>query len=124
MSMPGVPTPGNAQMPQGQKGGRYGFFPELGPVGGQTGIGGTSYAQVGRIPCERGTTNPLNPDPNGILIATSEIPQAEVGELASLKVVQTTSFGAFLGWGLSSKDLLIPGNQQKRNCNTDGYSQS
>jgi len=66
MSMPGVPTPGNAQMPQGQKGGRYGFFPELGPVGGQTGIGGTSYAQVGRIPCERGTTNPLNPDPNGI----------------------------------------------------------
>jgi len=67
MSMPGVPTPlGAVSQSSGQKGGRYGFFPELGPVGGESGIGGSSYSQVGRIPCERGTFNPLNLNPNGI----------------------------------------------------------
>ena len=81
MSMPGVPTPpGAAQMPivkmsQGggrrrrrmtkKRGGRYGFFPGMGPLGGENGIG-TSPAPFGRIACETGTYNPLNPNPGDI----------------------------------------------------------
>lgn len=75
MSMPGVPTPpGAAQMPivkldsaasAPQKGGRYGFFPEMGPLNPSNGVG-VSPAPFGRIPCEVGTFNPLNPDPNNI----------------------------------------------------------
>jgi hypothetical protein len=100
MSMPGVPTPGAAQMPKmpiaelskmadaanlaapkqagGKRsdykrkrkglafsGGRYGFFPEMGPLNPANGVG-TSPAPFGRIPCEVGTYNPLNPDPNGV----------------------------------------------------------
>jgi hypothetical protein len=59
MSMPGVPTPGV------QNGGRYGFFPEMGPLNPNNGVG-VSPAPFGRIPCETGTYNPLNPDPNDI----------------------------------------------------------
>jgi hypothetical protein len=59
MSMPGVP-----QAPQ--KGGRYGFFPvHLNEVNGQ-GLG-----EFGRIPCERGTMNPLNANPNNIQAMTT-----------------------------------------------------
>lgn len=95
MSMPGVPPPGMAQMPKmpiadlskaadaanlaapkqagGKRkrkglafsGGRYGFFPEMGPLNPINGVG-TSPAPFGRIPCEVGTYNPLNPDPNGV----------------------------------------------------------
>lgn len=83
MSMPGVPTPGAAQMPKmpiadlskaadaanlaapKQTGGRYGFFPEMGPLNPANGVG-TSPAPFGRIPCEVGTYNPLNPNPNDI----------------------------------------------------------
>lgn len=79
MSMPGVPTPGAAQMPKvqldssaspqnlaaPQKGGRYGFFPEMGPLNPVNGVG-VAPAPFGRIPCEVGTYNPLNPNPNGI----------------------------------------------------------
>jgi hypothetical protein len=94
MSMPGVPTPGTAQMPKmpiaelskmadasnlaapkqaggkrrrrkSLKGGRYGFFPEMGPLNPVNGVG-TTPAPFGRIPCEVGTYNPLNPDPKGV----------------------------------------------------------
>ena len=79
MSMPGVPTPGAAQMPivelsksadasnlaAPQKGGRYGFFPEMGPLNPANGVG-TSPGPFGRIPCETGSYNPLNPNPNDI----------------------------------------------------------
>lgn len=83
MSMPGVPTPGAAQMPKmpiaelskaadaanlaapKQNGGRYGFFPGMGPLNPSNGVG-TTPGPFGRIPCEVGTYNPLNPDPNGI----------------------------------------------------------
>jgi hypothetical protein len=83
MSMPGVPTPGAAQMPKmpiaelsksadasnlaapKQAGGRYGFFPGMGPLNPSNGVG-TTPGPFGRIPCEVGTFNPLNPDPNGI----------------------------------------------------------
>jgi hypothetical protein len=82
MSMPGVPTPGAAQMPKmpiaelsksadasnltaPQKGGRYGFFPEMGPLNPVNGVGVTP-APFGRIPCETGSYNPLNPNPGDI----------------------------------------------------------
>ena len=83
MSMPGVPPPGMAQMPKmpiaelsksadasnlaapKQTGGRYGFFPGMGPLNPSNGVG-TTPGPFGRIPCEVGTFNPLNPDPNGI----------------------------------------------------------
>jgi hypothetical protein len=83
MSMPGVPPPGMAQMPKmpiaelsksadasnlaapKQAGGRYGFFPGMGPLNPSNGVG-TTPGPFGRIPCEVGTYNPLNPNPNGI----------------------------------------------------------
>lgn len=80
MSMPGVPVNGQPLMPIAkfsqsadvsnldsppQKGGRYGFFPEMGPLNPINGVG-TTPGPFGRIPCEVGTYNPLNPDPNGI----------------------------------------------------------
>jgi hypothetical protein len=64
MSMPGVPTPGK------QNGGRYGFFPEMGPLNPSNGVG-VSPAPFGRIPCESGSYNPLNPNPNGIQTMTT-----------------------------------------------------
>ena len=68
MSMPGVPVSGAplmAKMPMGQKGGRYGFFPGMGPLNPVNGVG-TTPGQFGRIPCDIGTFNPLNPNPNDI----------------------------------------------------------
>jgi hypothetical protein len=80
MSMPGVPTPGAAQMPKvqldssasaqnlaapKQAGGRYGFFPGMGPLNPVNGVG-VAPAPFGRIPCETGSYNPLNPNPDNI----------------------------------------------------------
>jgi hypothetical protein len=46
------------------------------------------------------------------LIATTEKPYAQVGEVAMLKVKAVDRFGAFLDWGLM-KDLLVPFREQK-----------
>ena len=109
MSMPGVPRPGMAQMPtvpiaelskaadasnlaapkqaggkrrrhrKSLKGGRYGFFPEMGPLNPVNGVG-TTPAPFGRIPCEVGTYNPLNLDPNGVqTISTAPLTPPYVG---------------------------------------------
>lgn len=43
----------------------------------------------------------------GKTIATTRRPKLTLGEVGLLKVVDTTSFGAFLDWGLE-KDLLLP----------------
>jgi predicted RNA-binding protein (virulence factor B family) len=52
-------------------------------------------------------------DSDDLLIATTEIPKAMVGECAYLKVAAVNQVGAFLDWGLP-KDLLVPfGEQQK-----------
>lgn len=59
VSAPGVPPK------VAQAGGRYGFFPDMGPLNPVNGVGVTP-APFGRIPCETGTFNPLNPDPNGV----------------------------------------------------------
>ena len=82
MSMPGVPINGQPLMPKmpiaelsksadagnlapPQKGGRYGFFPGMGPLNPINGVG-TTPGPFGRIPCETGSYNPLNPNPNDI----------------------------------------------------------
>ena len=46
------------------------------------------------------------------LIATTEIPLAQVGDFACLKVLSVNQYGTFLDWGLS-KDLLVPFREQK-----------
>ena len=46
------------------------------------------------------------------LIATTKDPLGQVGELAYLKVLETTDIGAFLDWGLE-KDLFLPFAEQK-----------
>ncbi len=50
-------------------------------------------------------------DSDNRLIATTQEPLAVVGDIAALKVVEVTSQGAFLDWGLM-KDLFVPVSQQ------------
>ncbi|TAF49230.1 MAG: RNA-binding protein [Sphingobacteriia bacterium] len=50
-------------------------------------------------------------DSDDRLIATTEIPKAQAGETALLKVVGVTKQGAFLDWGLL-KDLFVPVSKQ------------
>lgn len=45
------------------------------------------------------------------IIATTQTPKALVGDIAMLKVVATSTVGAFLDWGLL-KDLLVPFSEQ------------
>lgn len=54
------------------------------------------------------------------IIATTEIPNIVVGEFSYMKVVATSSVGAFLDWGLR-KDLLVPFREQ-RNSMAEGQS--
>jgi predicted RNA-binding protein (virulence factor B family) len=46
------------------------------------------------------------------LIATRKKPLAQVGDMAYLRVVETSEIGAFLDWGLE-KDLFLPFGEQK-----------
>ena len=50
-------------------------------------------------------------DSDNRLIATTQEPFVVVGDIAALKVVEVTSQGAFLDWGLM-KDLFVPVSQQ------------
>ncbi len=50
-------------------------------------------------------------DSEGLPIATTQTPKAQVGEFAYLKVLATTDVGAFLDWGLD-KDVLVPFAEQ------------
>jgi len=50
-------------------------------------------------------------DSDNRLIATTQEPFAVVGGIAALKVVEVTSQGAFLDWGLM-KDVFVPVSQQ------------
>ncbi len=52
-------------------------------------------------------------DSEGRPVATNKAPKVEVGEFAYLKVVDTSSVGAFLDWGLD-KDLFVPFAEQHR----------
>src|SRR5690606_4137976 len=46
-------------------------------------------------------------DAEGHLAATAQMPAAQVGEIAWLKVISVNYYGVFLDWGLP-KDLLVP----------------
>ena len=46
-------------------------------------------------------------------IATTTSPALELGQIALLRVIQTTAIGAFLDWGLA-KDLLLPFKEQTK----------
>ena len=48
-----------------QKGGRWGAFPELAPLAPNA-VGMSGYSPILRQPCEIGTRNIYNPDPNGV----------------------------------------------------------
>lgn len=50
-------------------------------------------------------------DSDDRIIATTNTPKIELGELAVLEVADTGRFGAFLDWGLE-KDLFLPFKQQ------------
>jgi predicted RNA-binding protein (virulence factor B family) len=54
------------------------------------------------------------------LLATTERPKVQVGEFASLKVVEINSIGVFLDWGLP-KDLLLPYSEEKRKLSAGEY---
>lgn len=59
-------------------------------------------------------------DSDDKLIATTEKPKVQVGEFASLKVVEVNSIGIFLDWGLP-KDLLLPYSEEKRTLKAGDY---
>jgi predicted RNA-binding protein (virulence factor B family) len=44
-------------------------------------------------------------------VATTEIPKLKLHDFATLEVIDTNNFGAFLDWGLQ-KDLLLPKTEQ------------
>ncbi|MCO6497922.1 MAG: RNA-binding protein [Chitinophagaceae bacterium] len=46
------------------------------------------------------------------IIATTQVPKGQLDDIVLLKVVEVTSFGAFLDWGLM-KDLFIPKSQMR-----------
>ena len=50
-------------------------------------------------------------DTDGHLAATTQVPRAQVDEIAWLPVVAVNYYGAFLDWGLP-KDLLVPFSEQ------------
>lgn len=54
------------------------------------------------------------------LIATTDKPKVQVGEFASLKVVEINRVGLFLDWRLP-KDLLLPHSEEKRPLQVGDY---
>ncbi len=51
-------------------------------------------------------------DSDGVPIATTARPKAQVGQFACLQVADTNRFGAFLDWAVP-KELLVPFSEQK-----------
>ena len=54
------------------------------------------------------------------LIATTEVPFAQVGQFAFMQVRDVNHTGAFLDWGISGKDLLVPFSEQKARMRQGG----
>ena len=54
----------------------------------------------------------LYTDSEDRIVATTERPKAMLGEAAAMQVVDTTSHGAFVDWGLA-KDLFVPRTLQQ-----------
>lgn len=51
-------------------------------------------------------------DTDDFVVATTRAPMVQVGEFASLQVVEVNKIGAFLNWGMP-KDLLLPYGEQR-----------
>ncbi len=47
------------------------------------------------------------------LVATTEQPNAMVGQVAYMKIIDKNAHGAFLDWGLFGKDLFLPNRNQQ-----------
>ena len=56
-----------------QRGGRWQSVPELGALNPTNGVGLASYAPILRAPCETGTLNALNPNPNNVQGLTTAV---------------------------------------------------
>ncbi|MEZ9233409.1 S1 RNA-binding domain-containing protein [Vibrio amylolyticus] len=52
-------------------------------------------------------------DSENQLAATTETPVAQVGEWGLMEVVGVNSTGAFVNWGVTAKDLLVPYSEQR-----------
>lgn len=52
-------------------------------------------------------------DSEGRPVATTEQPVATAGQFALMRVKAVNSVGAFLDWGLTAKDLLVPFGEQR-----------
>lgn len=52
-------------------------------------------------------------DSEGRLVATTETPLAIVGDFVLMRVKSVNAVGAFLDWGLTAKDLLVPFREQR-----------
>ncbi|WP_260258509.1 CvfB family protein [Vibrio intestinalis] len=52
-------------------------------------------------------------DSDNQLAATTETPIAQVGEWGLMKIEGINATGAFVNWGIKSKDLLIPFSEQR-----------
>ncbi|MDA9556077.1 S1-like domain-containing RNA-binding protein [Vibrio sp.] len=52
-------------------------------------------------------------DSENEIVATTETPLAQVGEWAMMTIDGVSSIGAFAGWGIKAKDLLIPFSEQR-----------
>lgn len=52
-------------------------------------------------------------DSNANPLATTKMPEAQLGQCANLKVRSVTDLGAFLEWGIA-KDLFLPFSEQRR----------
>ena len=80
-----------------QKGGRYGVFPEMGPLNPINGVGASGLAPFARIPCEAGTTNKLNPNMELQMATTAvpmrggEFPRVNVGAADSMRYYAPTA---------------------------------
>ena len=46
-------------------------------------------------------------------VATTEVPHAVVGDFVLMRVKAINKVGAFLDWGLTAKDLLVPFSEQR-----------
>lgn len=57
-------------------------------------------------------------DNDQVLMATTKMPNAFVGEYALMEVVETKQFGAFFDWGIQ-KDLLVPDTELRLRVNTN-----
>lgn len=59
-------------------------------------------------------------DSDGVPIATTQRPKAQVGQFACLKVTDTNRYGAFLDWNMP-KELLVPFSEQKVKMEKDQF---